>query len=189
VRELRGLWQHADMQDSPLLLRHATPDDALVIGVLGTQVSLDTYATQGVRPLLAREVLAHFSTDAIASLLAQPHTRFVLAEREGHLVGFAQLGFGERHELVLADRAVEVERLFVQARFKGQGIGKALIGAAAAQARASGAGSLWLTAWVGNTDALVWYQRQGWLERGQTDYVFEDEHFENRLFELPLETT
>jgi ribosomal protein S18 acetylase RimI-like enzyme len=79
--------------------------------------------------------------------------------------------------------------LFVQVRFKGQGIGKALIGAAAAQARASGAGSLWLTAWVCNTDALVWYQRQGWLERGQTDYVFEDEHFENRLFELPLQTT
>ena len=174
------------MQPSPLLLRQGEPGDALVIGVLGTQVSLDTYATQGVRPLLAREVLAHFSTEAIASLLAQSHTRFVLAERDGHLIGFVQLGFGERNALVLADPAVEVERLFVQARFKGQGVGKALIGAATALAIASGARSLWLTAWVGNTHALAWYQRQGWLERGSTDYVFEDEHFENRLFELPL---
>ncbi len=175
------------MQKSPLLLRQGSPDDALVIGVLGTQVSLDTYATQGIRPLLAREVLAHFSTEAIASLLAQHQTRFLLAELEGHLIGFVQLGFGERHELVVADPAVEVERLFVQARFKGQGVGKALIAAASAQARASGALSLWLTAWVGNTDALAWYRRQGWLERGSTDYVFEDEHFENRLFELLLE--
>jgi ribosomal protein S18 acetylase RimI-like enzyme len=87
---------------------------------------------------------------------------------------------------VVHDPAVEVERLFVQARFKGQGVGKALIGAATALAIASGARSLWLTAWVGNTHALAWYQRQGWLERGSTDYVFEDEHFENRLFELPL---
>jgi GNAT superfamily N-acetyltransferase len=177
------------MQHSPLRLRQGTHADALVIGVLGMQVSLDTYATQGIRPLLAREVLAHFSTAAISSLLAQPHTRFVLAERDGHLIGFAQLAFGERHALVLGDPTVEVERLFVQARFKGQGVGKTLIGAASGQARASGAMSLWLTAWVGNKEALAWYRLQGWLERGVTDYVFEDEHFENRLFELQLDTT
>lgn len=181
-----SLWQHHSMQDPPLLLRQGKPDDALIIGVLGTQVSLDTYATNGIRPLLAREVRAHFSTEAIAALLASPCKRFVLAEREGHLVGFVQLGLGQRHALVEADSAVEVERLFVQARFKNQGVGKALVAAAAAQARDSGARSLWLTAWVGNTDALIWYRRQGWLERGETDYVFEDEHFENRLFELPL---
>lgn len=174
------------MQLSPLLLRQATPEDALIIGVLGTQVSLDTYATQGIRPLLAREVLAHFSTEAIAALLAQPHTRFILAEHEGHLIGFAQLGFGEPDPLVSAHPAVEVERLFVQARFKSQGVGKALIAAAASQAIASGARSLWLTAWVGNHDAIAWYRRQGWLERGTTDYVFEDEQFENLLFELAL---
>lgn len=175
------------MQGSSLRLRTGTPDDALLVGVLGTQVSLDTYATKGIRPLLAREVLAHFSTEAMASLLARSHTRFVLAERDEHLIGFAQLAFAERHDLVSGHPAVEVERLYVQARFKGQGIGKALMAEAAEQAKASGAQSLWLTAWVGNTDALVWYRRQGWLERGRTDYVFEDEHFENILFELPIQ--
>ena len=46
------------MQGSALRLRTGTPDDALLVGVLGTQVSLDTYATKGIRPLLAREVLS-----------------------------------------------------------------------------------------------------------------------------------
>lgn len=168
------------------LLRDATPDDALVIGVLGTQVFLDTYATSGVRALLAREVRSHFSTEAIAALLVQPRTRFVLAEREGHLVGFVQLGFGAKQALVAADPAVEVQRLYVQARLNGQGVGKALIGAAAARAAAAGAQALWLTAWVGNAHALAWYRRQGWRELGSTDYVFEDERFENRVFEWPL---
>jgi ribosomal protein S18 acetylase RimI-like enzyme len=168
------------------LLRDARPEDALVIGVLATQVFLDTYATAGVRPALAREVLAHFSTEAINALLAQPQTRFVLAEREGHLLGFVQLGFGARHALVVAEPAAEVQRLYVQARFNGQGVGKALIGAAAARAVAAGARALWLTAWVGNAHALAWYRRQGWQERGSTDYVFENERFENRVFERPL---
>lgn len=169
-----------------MVLRDATPADTLVIGVLGTQVFLDTYATAGIRPVLAREVLAHFSTGAIAALLAQPRTRFVLAEREGHLVGFVQLAFGAKQALVAAEPAVEVQRLYVQARFNGQGVGKALVGAAAARAAAAGAQALWLTAWVGNAHALAWYRRQGWRELGSTDYVFENERFENRVFEQRL---
>lgn len=169
------------------MLRQAVPDDALVIGVLGTQVFLDTYATSGIRPLLAREVGEHFSTEAIAARLAEPDTRFLLAEREGHLVGFVQLGLAARHELVQAGPAVEVQRIYVQARFNGQGIGKALVAGAEHQARAAGAVALWLTAWVGNAHALAWYRRQGWRELGSTDYVFEGERFENRVFERSVD--
>ena len=168
------------------VLRDATAEDALVLGVLATQVFLDTYATRGIRPLLAREVREHFSTEAVAALLAQPGTRFLLAEREGHLVGFVQLAFGLSQPLVRAEPAVELQRLYVQQRFKGQGVGKALVAAAAARAAAWGAQALWLTAWVGNQHALDWYRRQGWCELGSTDYVFEDERFENRVFLMAL---
>jgi diamine N-acetyltransferase len=44
-----------------LTLRAATPEDALCLSVLAMQVVLDTYATQGIRPALAREVLAGYS--------------------------------------------------------------------------------------------------------------------------------
>ena len=40
-----------------LSLRIATEADALCIGVLAMQVFLETYATEGIRPSIAREVL------------------------------------------------------------------------------------------------------------------------------------
>ena len=43
--------------DPAVALRRAGLSDALCIGVLGTQVFVETYATFGVRPSLAREVL------------------------------------------------------------------------------------------------------------------------------------
>ncbi|HOZ25184.1 MAG TPA: hypothetical protein PLI83_10420, partial [Thermomonas sp.] len=49
--------QQSPMPATTPLLRPATPDDALCLGVLGLQVFLDTYATGGIRPTLAREVL------------------------------------------------------------------------------------------------------------------------------------
>ena len=43
-----------------LCLRAARAADAPCLGVLATQVFLDTYATGGIRPAVAREVLAAF---------------------------------------------------------------------------------------------------------------------------------
>jgi diamine N-acetyltransferase len=169
-----------------LTFRTATADDALCLGVLGTQVFLDTYATAGIRPSLAREVQAHFSTDAMLRLLQTPGSELLLVECDGHLVGFAQLSHGQPHALVAAQAPVELVRLYVQEPFTGRGVGRALLQQAEASMAARGADVMWLTAWVGNTRALAFYPRQGYREQGVTAYEFEGEAYENRLFAKPL---
>jgi len=164
------------------LLRNAGPDDALCIGVLATQVFLDTYATDGVRPILAREALAHFSTAETAALLARPDTRFIVAERGAHLLAFVQITLQAGHEQVEGEATAEVVRLYVQRRFQGQGLGARLLDHAAVLAAGQGATRLWLTAWVGNPRAVGFYNAQGWQDVGSTDYVFEGEAFLNRVF-------
>ena len=168
--------------DPSTLLRPARADDALCIGVLGTQVFLDTYATAGVRPVLAREVLEHLSTAAVAALLARADTRFIVAERQGHLLGFVQVTLGARQPQVAGAVTAEVVRLYVQRRFQGQRLGKRLLQQAEELAAADGATQLWLTAWVGNLRALGFYAAVGWRDVGCTDYVFEGEAFPNRIF-------
>jgi ribosomal protein S18 acetylase RimI-like enzyme len=74
-----------------VVMRPAAPDDALCIGMLATQVFLDTYATDGLHIDLAREALAVYSPRAFETRLADPTTHIVLAEVRQHLVGFAEL--------------------------------------------------------------------------------------------------
>lgn len=167
-------------------LRDAAEQDALCIAALAAQVFAHTYATQGMRPAIAREIGENFSAAAIARLMAQPHLRFVLAERGQHLLGFVQLAHGVRHALAGDVPCAEVQRLYVQAHFNGQGLGSRLMQQAAGQARAVGASRLWLTAWVGNTHARAWYARQGWRDVGATPYEFEGEVFENRVLLLDI---
>ena len=71
-----------------ITFRPATSDDAVCLGVLSTQVFLDTYATQGIRPAVAREALALHSVAAYEALLADPGVTILVAECAGHLVGF-----------------------------------------------------------------------------------------------------
>lgn len=162
--------------------RAAVPADALCLSVLGTQVFLDTYATQGIRPAIAREVVEHFSVETVAGLLASPSITILVAEQAGHLIGFAQLTRGSRHELVSCEPAVELNRLYVQEPFTSMGVGRALLRQAEELAAAQGARAFWLTAWVGNPRALAFYARNGYQEVGAASYVYENEEYETRVF-------
>jgi diamine N-acetyltransferase len=173
---------HTGYPQRRLNFRNATRADALCIGALGTQVFLDTYATQGIRETLAHEVLEHFSLQAITALIAEPLITFILVEADNHLIGFAQLRRDAAQPLIIASHAVELQRLYVQRRFHGHGIGKRLLQHVEAWAAEHSATSVWLTAWSGNGHAREFYSRQGYRDAGATHYVFRGETFENRVF-------
>jgi GNAT superfamily N-acetyltransferase len=162
-------------------LRLGTRADALCIGVLAIQVFLDTYATQGVRPSIAREVLEQFTTEAVSAQLDRADTTFVVAEAAGHMLGFAQLTAGAGHPRVTSARAAELGRLYVQPRFAGIGIGRMLLRRAESLAAEQGAQVLWLKTWSENHRARVFYARQGYEDVGDTTYEFQGEQYENRV--------
>ena len=166
--------------------RRAERADALCLSVLAMQVFLDTYATDGIRPLLAREVLETLSPEAISAILDAPASAVIVAERADHLIAFGQLTLGGTHALVPDSRSTELNRLYVQERFTGHGLGGGLLREAEALAAAAGASTLWLTAWTGNERALTFYPRQGYRAVGATMYEFGGEQFENRLFSKAL---
>ena len=165
--------------------RIATPDDALCIGVLATQVFLDTYATSGIRAGIAREVTTLLSTSAIAALLAAADRRFIVAEIERHLIGFIQLRLRCGIDAPAADVA-KVERLYVQERFAARGIGTVLLARAENLAAREGMQRAWLTVWAGNDRALAFYRRRGYRDQGPATYTFEGDSYENRMFVKPL---
>lgn len=167
---------------SRLIIRVANPEDALCIAVLGMQVFLDTYATEGIRDSIAREVLTAFSPQAVMKALEQPCTSMMVAEVEGHLVGFAQVAMETAHELIATPGAAELQRLYIQEKFAGKGIGNQLLQHAEQQARLRGAPLLWATVWIRNARALAFYPRQGYECMGCPRYVLQHETHENRLF-------
>ena len=165
-----------------ITFRPATADDALCLGVLSTQVFLDTYATQGIRAAVANEVLALHSVAVHEALLADADVTILVAECAGHMIGFSQVRDGAGHPQVRAAAASELRRLYVHERFTGRGVGRDLLRQAEKAAAARGAEMLWLTAWEGNARALLFYPRCGYEHLGDTVYTIAGEDFANRLF-------
>lgn len=172
-----------------IILRDATVEDAVCIGVLGMQVFLDTYATQGIRRSLADEALQAFAPHAIAALMREPGTLLLVAEASHHLVGFAQITLNARHSMIAATDCAELQRLYIQERFTGLGIGYRLLQAAEHRAAQGGASLLWATVWNGNERALGFYPRHGYEVLGAPTYTFQGETHGNRLFGKALSLT
>jgi diamine N-acetyltransferase len=163
------------------MYRRGVVGDELCVGVLAMQVFLDTYATQGIRPDLAREALNVYSQDAFARRLRDPDVHLIVAETKGYVVAFIDLSLRSACPVMGID-GVEVLRLYVQAPFQRQGIGRALLALAERQAHDRGDRHVWLTAWVGNAGALAFYPTVGYADVGTTQYVIEGQAYQNRVF-------
>ncbi|MPR05034.1 GNAT family N-acetyltransferase [Pseudomonas sp. MAFF 212408] len=153
------------------------------------QVFLDTYATEGIRSAIANEALQAFAPATIARLLAEPGIAMLVAQANGHLVGFAQIKLRADHAMIPTPAVAELQRLYLQGRFTGLGIGYQLLQAAEHCAARDGASMLWATVWVGNQRALAFYPRCGYAALGSPTYSFQGETHENRLFGKSLSLT
>jgi ribosomal protein S18 acetylase RimI-like enzyme len=169
-----------------LRVRPGSSSDAITIAALATQVFLDTYATHGVRPDLAREAFHGYSEQAFLARLGDSQRRFIVAERGEGLVGFAEVLCANLPCPGTSVSGAELVRLYVQPRAQGAGIGRALIGEAETLGLVTLLPSLWVTVWEGNAGALAFYRRMGYAEVGVTTYSFEGNTYGNRVFAKQL---
>lgn len=178
--------RHREQALASIELRRAVPEDSLCLSVLAMQVFLDTYATEGIRPALAREVLSSYSQANFSEAIADPRAQVIVAENKGHMVGFAHVTLFACHEIAPNGVQAELLRLYVQEPFTGVKVGTKLLAEAENLAASAGVTVMWLTPWVHNHRALAFYARRGYADFGLTYFTFEGESHENRVFAKPL---
>lgn len=163
----------------PMLIRPARFEDARNLAALAIQVWLHTYATEGLRDALSAFVLEAFTPETFLARMEDPQRQLLVAEHNGHLVGYAELDFEAPREDVPGVRT-ELATLYVQEHFAGQGIGKRLLEACAEEAqRRTGSAAYWLSVYHGNANAIAFYHKQGFTERGAFDFEFGGERHRN----------
>jgi len=131
-------------------IRPATADDAEEIARLGHGLNLSEGRPTGcLTPHAVRR-------DGFGP---EPMFEVLVAERAGTVVGYAL--FYAAYETAYAARGLYMCDLYVQADARRQGIGRGLVAALAAEARARGLTYLWWAARPDNAEANRFYQRLG----------------------------
>jgi len=144
---------------STFAYRDADAADAAALALFAERTFVETFGHLYPPEDLSAYVGAKYQTHVIAAEIADAETRYVLALRDGAIVGYSKLGVVDMD--VDATDALELHRLYVDTSVKGAGVAKTLMDDGLAWARGKGARVMFLSVWENNTRAQAFYKRYG----------------------------
>lgn len=160
-----------------------TINEVAILLPLARQTFINTYAAFNDPGNFQSYLDLAFNEDRLRMELSTPNSAFFLCLLENQPVGYCKLNEGEAQTEKGYPNSLEIERIYVLQAFKGQGIGKAMIGLSKRTAIEKDLHYIWLGVWEKNPNAIAFYQKMGFNKIGthhfqlgteeQLDYVME----------------
>jgi GNAT superfamily N-acetyltransferase len=189
----------------PVKLRHATPDDADALALVGAATFLEAYTWM----IPGADIIAHcaknHTADAYRAALAQPNTRITLAvTATGESpVGYAMLTDPDIRNFPVQPGDIELKRIYLFSRFRSRryapvldaaghpqpdlSAGQALMNAAVADAQSMNCKRLLLGTNENNQRAVAFYRRNGFTEAGTRSFQVGSQCCCDLIFARPLD--
>jgi diamine N-acetyltransferase len=140
-------------------IRRADVKDAALLSELGANTFSDTFAAVNSPEDMAAYLNSSFSPAKQTEELLDAQSVYLIAEIDGHPVGYAQLYAGAAPECVTGEMPVELVRFYVAREWHGGGVSAQLMRACIEEARAAGGSTLWLGVWEHNGRAQAFYRK------------------------------
>src|SRR5437868_12710878 len=125
-------------------IRRATNADAALLAELGARTFYETFAADNTPEDMAAYLAEAFTTEQLATELADSNRNFLIVDIDGRAGGYAQLRVGDVPSCVSGAQPIELARLYVAQEWLGRGVGAALMRACLDEARAAGYQTMWL---------------------------------------------
>lgn len=151
-------------------IHRATVEDADILSELGKRTYLQHFSSIWGVDKLQRLLVERFATDTLTQQLADTqHTGFLIASIAERPVGFAKINWAVPDPAVGRPGA-ELQKLYVDAKLTGRGIGERLLKSALLLAREQPEDVLWLQVLDENDAAQRFYRRHGFITIGQVPF-------------------
>ena len=167
-------------------IRQAEIADLEIICALGVTTFYEAYFLQDDSLDLAKYILESFSLEQIGRELTDGNSTFLIAEFEEKAVGYAKLRENSLAECLRGANAVEIQRIYILERFKGKGVGNALMEKCFGEARRKNYEAVWLGVWERNLLAQKFYQKYGFVKVGELTFPYGESVGINHVLKLDL---
>jgi diamine N-acetyltransferase len=144
-----------------MVIRRANSTDAEMLTRLAARTFYDAFASSNTPEDMQAYMSEAFNLKAIEGALTDPRAKFLIAEVGGEPAGYAKLYEGEVPECITGPDPIEIVRLYVEQRWLGSGVGRALMQTCLDEARRSGHQTIYLGVWEQNHRALAFYRKWG----------------------------
>lgn len=128
-----------------------------------------------------------FNPQQLLSELNNPMSEFYFVKVDDMVAGYLKINRGDAQSDVYDDNSLEIERIYVDDHFQGQGLGAKLLEKAIERARHFELRYVWLGVWEKNPGAQRFYERHGFVQFGSHGFRMGDEMQTDLLMKMDLQ--
>ncbi len=128
---------------------------------IATRTFQQSFAASNSEANMKHYLEQHFSVENLQSEILNPDSRFYFAMLAEKPIGYIKLNTGQAQTVLPNDTGMEIERIYIEQAYKGNGIGNLFISKAIEKARGSRTAYLWLGVWEHNNPAIHFYEKNG----------------------------
>ena len=152
-------------------IRQARFEDARSLVELAARIYYETFAEFNTPENMQAYLSSSFTLAQFQSELRDPRAAFYLAQAEKEFAGYAKLQAGKPPECVTGANPIELVRLYVDRRWQGQGLARALLDRCLIDAKHQGYKTIYLGVWEHNERAIAFYRKWNFVRVG--DHIFQ----------------
>lgn len=117
-----------------------------------------------------------FTSQQLLSEIQNKKSFFYFIMNWNIIIGYLKLNIDDSQTEKYCKECLEIERIYLEANYKRKGIGRKILTFAAEKAKELTKNKVWLGVWDQNPDAILFYKKQGFVERGSHIFKFGDEN-------------
>ncbi|HEX3868447.1 MAG TPA: GNAT family N-acetyltransferase [Gemmatimonadaceae bacterium] len=160
-----------DDSRSGIRIRTATKADARLLTDLGAHLFQQTFGPANSAENMEMYLAGAFSDSMQSAELSDANrTAWIAFDDAGAAIGYAMARRGSRADGVVFRRPMELQRIYVDAKWHGAGVGQMLMNVCIDAARSRQCDGVWLCVWQSNARAVAFYTRVGFRVVGAATF-------------------
>jgi ribosomal protein S18 acetylase RimI-like enzyme len=147
--------------NNPITLKKVEPAEVQILLTISREMFFTAFAHLNKPNDMEAYASKAFTIEKLSNELNNAHSYFYFALINDQIAGYLKLNTNEAQTEFQNQEGLEIERIYVDAKFQNQQIGKQLMQFAIDKAIENNCEYIWLGVWDANQNAIRFYERHG----------------------------
>lgn len=149
---------------------------AKVLSELGAETFIDSHKDSAPAREIETYMREKYSVEAISKELSNPENIYYIIKNENKIAGFSKIELSVKHPAVPLENSSKMDQIYLLNSFHGLKLGAQLLQFNVQLSKSSNQNGMWLIVWVGNKQAITFYEKFGFNVVSEDKFQLTDTH-------------
>jgi diamine N-acetyltransferase len=156
-------------------IKPCTIEDLSLLQEISYETFIETFKEQNSPENMDAYLERAFNLNQLEKELSTFSSQFFFVYFNTEVAGYLKVNIQEAQSENMGDDSLEIERIYIRAKFQKLGLGKHLINKAIEIAEEQKKNKIWLGVWEKNENAIAFYKKLGFVQAGSHSFFMGDE--------------